>query len=505
MRKQNLEFKFTDLEQIYNVNEKNNTSLLIDIKSSNEDPYSLSPAFESVIERYCWVPKNNSDVLSLDLSVQKDTKIYLNNKLADSSKIKISAKDGPQEYNFIFRKDDQIAKYSLVCLPVNFPPLNINITNSSMVADGNIFTSVFIVPKIVHWPLIIRDVIKYFPELKKYYIKYLYQNIRTRINIPKIVKHQTEKKLTKSRKYLPYIMMLDKFGVPIWYKMAGIGFSAFRPYKNGYYYGAVSNYPQFAIGLGKTVLLDQDFNIESFKQIMEKDIYTELHEFQYLDDDTVIQIGSKTHKFQNQKVESGIISIENEQKGTKFLWDSIDHVSPEFSKVPTKEWGMNTNDYFHMNAVRILKDGNYLASARHTQTIMKIDKTSGKILWHMGKGKLNNFKFVNDPYDGFSHQHAPEELENGNILIWDNGIDSIKDGSRVVEYKIDEISYTATLVWSKEFKNLQANVAGNCHNIGKNSYIAAFGSQGYIEEFNKDGTKVLSIDPGGLIYQVRKS
>ena len=124
---------------------------------------------------------------------------------------------------------------------------------------------------------------------------------------------------------------------------------------------------------------------------------------------TVIQIGSKTHKFQNQKVESGIISIENEQKGTKFLWDSIDHVSPEFSKVPTKEWGMNTNDYFHMNAVRILKDGNYLASARHTQTIMKIDKTSGKILWHMGKGRLNNFKFVNDPYNGFSHQHAPEE------------------------------------------------------------------------------------------------
>ena len=80
---------------------------------------------------------------------QKNTKIYLNDKIADSSKIKISAKDGPQEYNFIFRKDDQIAKYSLVCLPVNFPPLNINITNSSMVADGNIFTSVFIVPKIV--------------------------------------------------------------------------------------------------------------------------------------------------------------------------------------------------------------------------------------------------------------------------------------------------------------------------------------------------------------------
>ena len=505
MRKQNLEFKFTELEHVYNNNEKNDTSLLVDIKSSNEEPFSLSPAFESEIERYCWVPKNNSDVLNLDFIVKKDTQIFFDNKLSISNNFKIFAKEGPKEYRFVFQKDDGIAKYSVVCLPTNFPPLNINISNLSMVSEGHIFTSVFIVPKIVHWPLIIKDVIKYFPDSKKYYIKYLYQNIRTRIKIPKIVKHQTEKKLIKSRKYLPYIMLLDKFGVPIWYKMAGIGFSAFRPYKNGYYYGAVSNYPQFAIGLGKTVLLDKEFNINGFKQIKEKDIYTELHEFQYLDDDTIIQIGSKTHKYKNQNVDSGIISIENKQKGTKFLWDSINHVSPEYSKVPTKEWGMNNNDYFHMNAVRILKDGNYLASARHTQTIMKIDKTSGEIIWHMGKGKLNNFKFIDDPYNGFSHQHAPEELENGNILIWDNGIDSIKNTSRVCEYKINENDLTATLVWSKEFYNLQANVAGNCMQIDKEKFISAFGSQGYIEEFMKDGTKVLSIDPGGLIYQVMKT
>ena len=136
------------------------------------------------------------------------------------------------------------------------------------------------------------------------------------------VKEQTEQKLEKSRRYLPYIMMLDKFGVPIWYKMAGIGFSAFRPYKNGYYYGAVSNYPQFAIGLGKTVLLDKEFNIVGYEQIDESKISTELHEFQYLEDDTIIQIGSKTHKYNKQLVDSGIISIKNKNKGLNFLWDS---------------------------------------------------------------------------------------------------------------------------------------------------------------------------------------
>ena len=46
------------------------------------------------------------------------------------------------------------------------------------------------------------------------------------------------------------------------------------------------------------------------------------------------------------------------------------------------------------------------------------------------------------------------EDNNKNILIWDNGIGSIENGSRVCEYQIDEDKLTATLVWSKEFKDL---------------------------------------------------
>jgi len=505
LKKEIIEYKFTELENTYSLGENNQEPLLLDITSDNIEPHSLTPIFNKSIKRYCWVPKTKDDILNLDIQTKDETEVFLNNKLITTNKFKIFSKYGPKEYVLKIQKQNEIDTYCIVTLPINFPPLNIKIENPDKVSDGNIFTSVFIVPKFFHWPLIIKDVINYFPESKKNYLQFLFQNIRTRIKIPTIVKEQTEQKLEKSRRYLPYIMMLDKFGVPIWYKMAGIGFSAFRPYKNGYYYGAVSNYPQFAIGLGKTVLLDKEFNIVGYKQIDESKVTTELHEFQYLEDDTVIQIGSKTHKYGKELVDSGIISIKNKNKGLNFLWDSIDHVSPDFSSVPSKEWSMQRNDYFHMNAVRILRDGNYLASARHTQTIMKIDKTTGKILWHMGKGKLNDFSFIDDPYNGFSHQHAPEELDNGNLLIWDNGINSIKNASRVCEYKVNENDLTATLVWSKKFTNLQANVAGNCLQINEEKFIAAFGSQGYIEEFMKDGSKVLSLDPGGLIYQVMKT
>ena len=90
---------------------------------------------------------------------------------------------------------------------------------------------------------------------------------------------------------------------------------------------------------------------------------------------------------------------------------------------------------------------------------------------------------------------------NGNFLNDFEGLITFD----LCEYKVNENDFTATLVWSKEFTNLQANVAGNCLQINEEKFIAAFGSQGYIEEFMKDGSKVLSLDPGGLIYQVMKT
>ena len=256
MKKEIIEYKFTELENAYSLDKSNQESLLLGITSDNTEPYSLTPTFNKSIKRYCWVPKTKDDILNIDILTQDETEVFLNNKLITTNKFKIFSKYGPMEYVLKIQKQKEIETYCIVTLPINFPPLNIKIENPDKVSDGNIYTSVFIVPKLFHWPLIIKDVINYFPESKKNYLQFLFQNIRTRIKIPTIVKEQTEQKLEKSRRYLPYIMMLDKFGVPIWYKMAGIGFSAFRPYKNGYYYGAVSNYPQFAIGLGKTVLLD---------------------------------------------------------------------------------------------------------------------------------------------------------------------------------------------------------------------------------------------------------
>jgi len=99
-------------------------------------------------------------------------------------------------------------------------------------------------------------------------------------------------------------------------------------------------------------------------------------------------------------------------------------------------------DWTHANAVvyRAEESAVYM-NIRHLDRLVKIDYPSGEILWSMGRG--------GDFGEGlFRHAHDPEFLENGNILIYDNG-----NHRRPIEYsRAIEIAYEpnmgyAEVVW----------------------------------------------------------
>ena len=92
--------------------------------------------------------------------------------------------------------------------------------------------------------------------------------------------------------------------------------------------------------------------------------------------------------------------------------------------------GENTFDYFHLNTVCLLpptplgeKDprfraGNILTCARNVNQIAVLDSSNFDILWAWGEGVLE-------------WPHHPTMLDNGNILIFDNGV--LRKYSSVVE------------------------------------------------------------------------
>ena len=91
----------------------------------------------------------------------------------------------------------------------------------------------------------------------------------------------------------------------------------------------------------------------------------------------------------------------------KVVWEWIAHKHLDPDSTPRCPI-CSRSTWTHANAVNELPDGNILVSLMKSNTIAIIDKKTGNINWQWGEGEL-------------AHQHCPTMLDNGNILVFDNG------------------------------------------------------------------------------------
>jgi hypothetical protein len=104
------------------------------------------------------------------------------------------------------------------------------------------------------------------------------------------------------------------------------------------------------------------------------------------------------------------------------------------------EYPRPNRDWAHTNTVEVLPDnpsgrkdprfrkGNVVFSMRHVDTIGVIDKESGQVVWAWGPGVVQK-------------QHMPTMLDNGHLLVYDNGSETGR--TRIVE--LDPLS--EAIVW----------------------------------------------------------
>ncbi|KAH8898032.1 hypothetical protein GQ53DRAFT_712559 [Thozetella sp. PMI_491] len=222
--------------------------------------------------------------------------------------------------------------------------------------------------------------------------------------------------------------------------------------------------------------------------------------------------------FQELDIETGAVLFE---------WHSLDHVSPDETKLPLPlgQAGIAYNsstawDYFHINSITKADDGNYLLSARHASTIFKINGTDGSVIWRLG-GKRSNF--VLGPEVEFGFQHHARYLPGGNetvdlISLFDNSVycsESADEDKEVRIYPysrgkyiaIDHISKIATLV--KAFhppdNNILTKSQGSLQTLPSGNVLINWGSEGQITEYTPDGTPIFHahLDSGLLGINVQ--
>ena len=90
---------------------------------------------------------------------------------------------------------------------------------------------------------------------------------------------------------------------------------------------------------------------------------------------------------------------------TVYSWRSWEHLDPDVDVICPLE---NREEWTHQNSLRTTPEGDLIVSFRRTDTVGIVDRESGDWKWKWGPGQI-------------SHQHFPHMLENGNILLFDNG------------------------------------------------------------------------------------
>jgi hypothetical protein len=142
----------------------------------------------------------------------------------------------------------------------------------------------------------------------------------------------------------------------------------------------------------------------------------------------------------------------------------------------------------HPNSISFDRDGGVIISYRNLGAVLKIDPTTHAVLWQLG-GARNQFKFIDDPLNGFGGQHAVQVLPNGHFIIFDNGVTHTPQTSRAVEYAVDQSAKTATMVWQyAPSPPLFNQFTGSVQRLANGNTVIAWTNAGLIDEVSADGT-----------------
>jgi hypothetical protein len=119
------------------------------------------------------------------------------------------------------------------------------------------------------------------------------------------------------------------------------------------------------------------------------------------------------------------------------------------SAFPCAGASLQSEEWMHANSLQVAPSGVILLSVRYLDTVVAISPQLERIAWRIGRFK-SDFTFPN-PSDRFYHEHYVRMLENGNLLLFDNGNGrpAAEGGlyTRALELALDWNSMTATKVW----------------------------------------------------------
>jgi Arylsulfotransferase (ASST) len=162
-------------------------------------------------------------------------------------------------------------------------------------------------------------------------------------------------------------------------------------------------------------------------------------------------------------------------------------------------------DLVHWNSVEPV-GGSVIASFKTLDAVLKIDKSTGRIIWKLGGTTTpRSLEVLQDPRPyTFGGQHDARLLRDGTLTVFDNRSNLDNKTPRAVRYRIDEAAGTATLLetitdpevpassccgsarrlrnghwligWGKDYRTAQVGEIGGYKPNGQPTFRLSFGS-----------------------------
>jgi len=219
----------------------------------------------------------------------------------------------------------------------------------------------------------------------------------------------------------------------------------------------------------------------------------------------------------DQTVINGVVQeIDIKTGKVLFSWNSADHVPYGQSEQPLPATASDPWDWFHLNAIKVDTNGNFLIDARDTWTTYEVSPRTGKIEWRLG-GKDSSFKVaaakgqvLDNVGEIFAWQHDPEGHGHGIYTFFDNdaagtantGTNTLVDlpYSRAVTVKLNFRTHVATLIKSdNQPEDLSAPSQGNAQLLRDGDLFVGWGALPYFSEFSPAGKLIFNAEfPAGV-------
>ena len=153
----------------------------------------------------------------------------------------------------------------------------------------------------------------------------------------------------------------------------------------------------------------------------------------------------------------------------------------------------NIVDVFHCNSIDVDATGNLLVSARNTDAVFYVDKSTGKVVWKLGgppysKDGARLVRVVDDPQQSFSRQHDARFQPGDRVSMFDDHT-SLPGVARGVEYSLDLQAGTARVAW-QFLGPVSSEAMGSLRRTSDGTRIIAWGLSSDLTAYDTAFTEV---------------